>query len=228
MAIGASPRTEAIDVIVALAGDADPGAGLPARLAALMQAGDDAWHVPSEDGLDGVIAGALGRDGWPDVRIRAAQALSMRCQRSGPARALADASSKDADVKVRIESLLALVQCHAGGIAELLAKTWDDDKAPLELRTRAIGLAVVLGDRTLAGKLVGRFGTWRGAALESKDAVELAMQAANAIGRLAPAGAGAALVDALSTTPRSPRSSAPPRPASARSAPRARRRPGAS
>ncbi|MDB4953446.1 MAG: lyase domain protein repeat-containing protein [Myxococcales bacterium] len=199
-AIALSPRPEALDLVVTLARDPDPGVRL-AALAAI--AGAEAgtagpWHAPDgPDGIDRVIMTLLATDTWPEVRRRSAQTLGTRCERIGPARGLADAVERDHDVGVRGDALTALVQCHAAGIAELLARTWDDSKAPIELRQRAVDLSVALGDRGLATKLVGKFTGWRGASMTSTEALALVQNAAYAIGRLAPAGAADALLDAL-------------------------------
>jgi hypothetical protein len=123
--------------------------------------------------------------------------LGARCSRPGPARALDDAVHRDPVLTVRSDALGALVECKATIASDLLAKTWDNQKQPIELRQHAIDLAVELGDRTLGATLVGKFAQWRGAALESAEALALAQNAAYAIGRLAPAGASDALVGAL-------------------------------
>ncbi len=199
-AIASAPRAEATPLVVAAAGDPDPGVRL-AALAALAGGADDPggpWHAPEgAEGIDRVIATALAGDRWPEVRRRAAEALATRCDRSGPAKALAAAVAGDADVTVRGDSLAALVQCRAADIGALLARTWDDAKAPLELRARAVDLVVALGDHALAAKLVDRFAGWRNGALESKEALTLAQNAAAAIGRLAPPHAAEVLMSAL-------------------------------
>jgi len=202
-ALATSARPEALDLVLALVRDADPGVRL-AALGALMQAGDAAagapgpWHAAAgADAVDRAIGARLARDSWSDVRVRAAQALGGRCGRPPAAAMLVAAVGADPALDVRAESLVSLVQCHAAGTAELLAHTWGDAKAPLALRTRAIALAVTLGDRALATKLVGELAAWRGAALESAPALALAVEAANAIGRLGAPGADAALLDAL-------------------------------
>jgi hypothetical protein len=82
-------------------------------------------------------------------------------------------------------------------VAAVLARVWDDGKLPLELRKRAVELAAVLGDPAVGAQLVGKLGTWRGAALDSADALALAESAEYAIGRLAPRGGAEALLDAL-------------------------------
>jgi hypothetical protein len=131
------------------------------------------------------------------VRRRAAAALGARCKRPEPARALADAIARDRVVDVRIDALTALVQCKAAGVRELLARTWDDGKAPIELRRQAVDLVVALGDPQLAASLVGKLGRWRGEAITSAPALALAQSAAAAIGRMAPPGAAQALLSAL-------------------------------
>jgi hypothetical protein len=92
------------------------------------------------------------------------------------------------------------VQCHAAGVAALLARIWDDDKAPIELRSRAVLEAVALGDPALGVALVAKLTRWRGEALSSAAALALAQSAAASIGRLAPPGAARALRDALDDT----------------------------
>jgi hypothetical protein len=150
--------------------------------------------------IDSVLGEALARDAWPEVRQRAATALGARCQRSAPAAALGAAVDRDPDLAVRGEALGALVQCHAAGAAALLARIWNDDKAPLTLRSRAVLAAVALGDPGPAAALVARFTRWRGEAIESGDALALAQDAAASIGRLGPPGAARALSDALDDT----------------------------
>jgi hypothetical protein len=201
-AIAAAPRGPALATVLALLRDSDPGVRLEA-LTALMQAGDDEqrgpWGAGAFDRIDPAIAGELASDTWPDIRVRAAQALGLHCLRAIAVTALATAATADPATGVRGEALAALAEpaCHAAVAPTLLARTFDDDKAPIELRTRAIALAVTLGDPALAKLLVQRFDGWRGGALQSKDAVALAMEAANAIGHLAPPGAATALQDAL-------------------------------
>ncbi|HUJ59385.1 MAG TPA: hypothetical protein VLX92_12860, partial [Kofleriaceae bacterium] len=199
-AIAERPRPEALALIVGFARDPDPGVRLAALAALATSEGGAAgpWH-PAEgpEAIDRVIANALAGDRWPEVRRRAAQVMGNRCDRAGPARALVDAAARDPDLDVRGDALAGLVQCKAPGTADLLARTWDDAHQPLALRQRAVDLAVGLEDRALAAKLVGRFQSWRGAALSSQDALALAQNAAYAIGRLAPPGAADALGDAL-------------------------------
>jgi hypothetical protein len=199
-AIAVNPRPEGLALLVAFSRDPDPGVRLAAldALAGANSGAAEPWHAPDgPDGIDGLIDAALATDHWPEVRRRAAQVLGGRCGRGGPARTLANAVERDADFGVRGEALAALVECRAAGIADQLARVWDDRKAPLELRQRAVDLSVPLGDRALAAKLVGRFSSWRGAALESQEALALAQDAAYAIGRLAPPGAAAALTAGL-------------------------------
>jgi HEAT repeat protein len=185
--------------VTTFARDPDPGVRL-AALSALASADSDAagaWHgADGPDAIDRVIINGLG-DGWPEVRRRAATALGTRCQRPGPARALMDSVAKDRELDVRGDALTALVQCNAAGIAGLLAHTWDDAKLPTPLRARAVGLVIALGDKALAATLVGKFTSWRGQALESKESMELAQSAAAAIGQMAPPGAAKVLIEAL-------------------------------
>lgn len=199
-AIGYAPRPDAVKLVLAFAQDPDPGVRI-AVLAALAGAETDAgdpWHTADgPDGIDRVIINAIATDSWPEIRRRAASTLGARCQRPGPARALVDAVAKDKHIDVRVDSLTALVQCRASGIDQLLAKTWDDSKSPIELRTQAVGLAVALGDPKLGTQLVGKFTRWRGAAIESAEALALAQRAAAAIAMLDAPGAAAALIAAL-------------------------------
>jgi hypothetical protein len=123
--------------------------------------------------------------------------LGARCSRPGPAKSLDAAVHRDPELVVRSDALAALVECKATGTADLLAKTWDNRKQPIELRQRAIDLAVDLGDPGLAQKLVVRLTQWRGAALDSADALALAQNAAYAVGKLAPQGAADALLAAI-------------------------------
>ncbi len=199
-AIGDNPRAEALDLVLAFSRDADPGV----RLAALgALAGADAgtsgpWHTTdAPDAIDRAIQTALATDRWPEVRRRAAQVLGGRCTRPGPARSLADSVARDHDLGVRGDALAGLVDCKAAGVADLLTRVWSDSKLPLELRQRAIDLAVPLGDRALGDRLVKELRRWRGAALESAQALALAQNAAYAIGRLAPRGAAEVLEQGL-------------------------------
>jgi len=202
-AIAASPRPEAVGFVIESAHDRDPGVRL-AALAALAGGEADrstAWQTASgPEGIDLVIDEALARDTWPEVRRRAATALGARCQRPGPAHALGEAVVRDGDLGVRGDALGALVQCHASGTAELLARIWDDGRAPIELRSRAVLEAVALGDPKVAAELVGKFTRWRGEAISSAEALALAQSAASSIGRLATPGAARALIDALDDT----------------------------
>ena len=194
-AIAGTPRPDAIQFVLDRAADRDPGVRL-AALAAL--AGEAAAGSPDrDDAIDRALAAAISGDTWPEVRRRAAGALAARCQRPGPAQALGDAVDRDLDLAVRGDALSALVQCHAAGIAGRLAQIWDDDKAPLELRSRAVLEAISLGDPALATVLVARLTRWRGEALSNAGALALAQSAAAAIGRLHPPGAAAALQAAL-------------------------------
>ncbi len=199
-AIGYAPRLDAVKLVLAFSQDPDPGVRI-AVLSALAGAETDAgdpWHTADgPDGIDRVIISALATDSWPEIRRRAASTLGARCQRPGPARALGDAVAKDKHIDVRVDSLTALVQCRATGIGQLLAKTWDDSKSPIELRTQAVSLAVVLGDPKLGAQLVSKFTRWRGAAIESAEALALAQSAAASIARLQAPGAAQALIAAL-------------------------------
>ena len=198
-----APRVEALSLVTGLARDPDPGVRL-AVLSALAGTEVDAatpWHTPDPDGIDRIITAALATDTWPDVRRRAASSLGLRCQRPGPRDALVEAVAKDKATEVRADSLVALVQCRAQGITEILARAWDDTRAPIELRTQAVNLAAVLGDAKLGQTLVGKFARWRGAAISAGDdgeaALQLAIASAPVIAILDAPGAVSALTDAL-------------------------------
>ncbi len=195
-----APGPDAAGMIAHLAADPDAGVRL-AALAVLAVTETDAsgaWHLAhGPDGIDRVIVTLLSTDRWPEVRRRAADALGSRCTRTGPASALTASIGGDRDALVRVAALGALVECKAAGTAALLAKLWDDEKAPLELRGAAIDQVVALEDAALAAKLVGKFTQWRGLAIESKEALELAQHAAAAIGRLRAPNAAAALAAGL-------------------------------
>jgi hypothetical protein len=198
-AIATMPRPDAVGFVLDAARDRDPGVRL-AALGALAGGEADAsraWSTAGPDPIDRAISDAIASDRWPEVRRRAAAALGSRCQRPGPAKALGDAVARDRDTSVRGDALSALVQCRAPGTAELLARLWDDRKAPLDLRSRAVLEAVALGDARLAAALVDKFTRWRGEALSSAVALALAQSAASSIGRLGAPGAARALTDAL-------------------------------
>jgi hypothetical protein len=199
-AIAVNPRPEALDLLVALATDDDPGVRLAALSAIAGASSGPAgpWHGPAGPAeIDRLIQTRLLTDVWPEVRRYAAQVLGARCARPGPAGALADSVARDPDVGVRGDALAALVECKAASAPALLAKLWDDGKAPLELRQRAVDLAVALADRALAQQLVAKYMKWRGAAIESEKALALAQNAAFAIARLRAPGAAEALATAL-------------------------------
>ncbi len=197
--VASAARPEATPLVIAGARDRDPGVRL-AALAALASTDHDPagpWHLgDGPNGIDRVIVNAM-TDAWPEVRRRAASALGTRCQRPGPARALFEAVSRDKTLAVRHDALVALVQCKAAGIHELLPFVWNSDKHPLELREHAVGLVVQLEDRELAGDLVQQFARWHGAALESNDALQLAIAAAPTLGLMRPAGAARVLLSAI-------------------------------
>ncbi|HEX4450167.1 MAG TPA: HEAT repeat domain-containing protein [Kofleriaceae bacterium] len=190
--LASAPRAEALPLVIELSRDPDPGV----RLAALSAFVGDAWQG-SDAAIDTALATALASDTWPEVRRHAAEVLGNRCARSAPARALATSVGRDPELDVRDAALVALVQCKAPGTAALLAMVWDDAKLPMPLRQRAVDLAANLGDVALGAKLVGKLASWRGAAIESADALALAQSAAYTIGRLAPPGAADALLAAL-------------------------------
>ncbi len=199
-AIGVAPRSEALGLVLGYAADPDPGVRLEvlASLAGATSDPSSPWHTSGgPDGIDRVIISALSTDTWPEIRRRAATSLGSRCQRLGPANALVEAVKKDSAVDVRRDALIALVDCRAAGIAELLAKTWDDRKAPIPVRTQAVDLAVVLGDPALGKILVSKFTRWRGESIESAAALALAQSAAASIARLGAPGAAQALIAAL-------------------------------
>ena len=199
-AIAKAPRPEALDLLLLFLREPDPGV----RYAALSALGateggtPGPWHrAVDSDGVDRVIQTTLASDTWPEVRARAAEMLGARCSRPGPAKSLDAAVHRDPELAVRSDALAALVECKAAGASELLAQTWDNRRQPIELRQRAVDLAAELGDRALAAKLVGKLTQWRGAALDSADALALAQNAAYAVGKLAPPGAAEALLAAL-------------------------------
>jgi hypothetical protein len=190
-AVAIDPRPGTTGFVVAHARDRDPGVRLAALAALAGDANADA---------DAVLGDAIARDAWPEIRRRAASALGARCQRTEPARVLTDAALRDRDLSVRGDALGALAACHAAGAAALLARIWNDDKAAVELRARAVLEAIALGEPGPAAALLDRFRQWRGEAINSADALALAQSAAAAIGRLHPPGAARALSDALDDT----------------------------
>jgi hypothetical protein len=198
-----APRVEALSLVTGLANDPDPGVRL-AVLSALAGTEVDAatpWHAPDPDGIDRIIVAALATDTWPDVRRRAASSLGLRCQRPGPRTALVDALGKDKETQVRSDALVALVQCRALDIDKILAMVWDGTKMPVELRTQAVSLVAVLGDKKFGALLVRNFARWRSAAISAGDdgeaALELAVAAAPVIAILDAPGAVQALTEAL-------------------------------
>ena len=116
-----------------------------------------------------MLISAVSSDRWPDVRRRAANALGARCQRQGPANALTSTVLKDKDLMVRGDALIALVQCRAPGIADLLPKLWDDGNTPTPLRSQAVGLAAALGET--AGDNRSRSGWLRSTAASVSEMV---------------------------------------------------------
>src|SRR3569623_2040413 len=195
LAIAANPRPEAFPTLVIFARDRDPGVRLAALSALSTATGGPggAWHAPEgANELAKVLQTSLLSDTWPEVRRRAAQPLGSRCQRPGPAKALAESVARDSDQQTRNEALAALVECKASGVGELLAHVWDDRKLPIEMRQHAVDLAAELGDPALASRLVGKLEAWRGAARDSEDAHAHAQTTANAVGPHAPPGARAA------------------------------------
>jgi len=197
--LASAPRPEGAALLIAAARDPDPGVRL-AALGALAVTDTDPsgpWHHGTgPDGIDRVIISAMS-DPWPDVRRRAASSLGNRCQRPGPAKVLFEAVSRDRTLEVRQDALVALVQCAASGVHELLPFLWNSSKHPIELREHAIGLVVQLDDHQLATTLVKRFARWRSEAIESGDALTLAKAAAATLGLMRPPGAAKVLLDAL-------------------------------
>jgi hypothetical protein len=156
-----------------------------------------AWPAPAIAALDAAVLGTLAADRWPELRRAAAAALGHRCQRAEPAAALGRSVDGDADVDVRQDALVALVTCRAPGIGERLARTWESGKAPLPLRGRAVSLSVMLGDASLAARLIRSLSRWRSEAFSDETSLQLAVLAAGALGRLGGPHAAAALLDAL-------------------------------
>jgi hypothetical protein len=201
-ALGSAPRPEAVQLVLDGVRDRDPGVRL-AALAAL--GGGDAaggWTAAGapgtvDDAIDNALADASAEDRWPEVRRRAVASLGARCRRPLATQALGDAVDDDRDLGVRGDALSALVQCRAPGTAERLARLWDDGKAPIELRSRAVLETAGLGDPRLGAALIEHLARWRGEAVSSTAALELAQSAAAALGRLDPPGAARALLDAL-------------------------------
>ncbi|HTJ43736.1 MAG TPA: hypothetical protein VL463_16635 [Kofleriaceae bacterium] len=193
----------AASLLLELAADGDPGVRLAAigALASREPSGSSgAWVDPTpeaaRDSIDRVIGTALAGDHWPEVRRASAAALGARCARPGPAAALGGAIDHDTDDDVRGDALAALVACHAAGVSDRLFAIADDDRASRGLRVRAIDLTVALGDASLLHGLEDRFARWRGAAFSDDVALDLAVHAAVALGRLGDRGALQALVDA--------------------------------
>lgn len=199
--LASSPRSDGTPLVINSTRDPDPGV----RLAALAALADTSAPGPSgspwtgaggPDEIDRVIINAM-VDRWPEVRRRAATALGARCQRPGPAKSLFEAVSRDKDLDVRGDALLGLVSCRATGVEQLLPFLWNGAKHPLVLRERAIALVVQLGDLQLASTLVKQFRRWRGQALESAEAVQLAIASAATISLMRAPGAADALLAAL-------------------------------
>jgi len=196
--IADNPRPEALAFLLELARDKDAGVRLTALGALSTSNAGTAWHGAEDtSAIDRAIATMLASDGWPEVRRRAAQVLGGRCTRPDPAKALEASFARDPDILVRGDALSALVDCKAAGVAEVLARTWNDGKQPLPLRQRAVDLAANLEDHALADRLAKDFARWRGEALESGEALALAQNAAYALGRLATPAAVHALEVAL-------------------------------
>jgi HEAT repeats len=187
-----SPRAETAPALVRLLGDGDAGV----RLAV-------ARRLHSPDGLaslDRALVTALGSDGWPIVRRAAAAALGQRCQRPEPATALDRAVTTDADLDVRQDALLGLVTCRAPGIAERLVGLWSSGEPPLPVKSRAVTLAVLLGEPRLGRELARSLARWRSEAFSDAESLQLAVIAAAALGRLGGPDAAPALLAALDDT----------------------------
>ncbi|MBP9207336.1 MAG: hypothetical protein KBG28_25425 [Kofleriaceae bacterium] len=198
-----NPAAAATRLLARWLGDPDPGLRLEA-LDALAERDDlgagpmvSADAAAQRDGSDRAIAGVLTSDGWPDLRRRAAVALGQRCQRPGPAAALRAAVGADPHLQVRLDALGALVGCRAAGIGAELLTLAQDRAQPLPVRRHAVGLLVVLADRSLAAPLAKAFAGWRAAAYDDAAALALAASAGPVLGRLGGPAAGAALLDAL-------------------------------
>ena len=199
IAFGSNARPASAPYLFAATSDRDPGV----RMASLFQIAsaealtNGAWQTAvNADGVDRVLINGLG-DTWPEVRRRAASVLAPRCQRTGPAEALRSAVASDASIEVRYDALTSLTECRASGIGALLAQVWSNDKLPTPLRAHAIGLTIPLGDPQVAADLVTQLGKWRGEAIESRPALDLAQAAAPVIGKLRSPGAAQALMSAL-------------------------------
>ena len=195
-ALAKAARPEAVELVLGLVRDDDPGVRI-AALTALMAGGDAARHGRARASIAS-IGERLGRDPWEDVRVRAAQALGGRCARPEPAARLVDRGrrgprARRADRGAR--RARAVPRRPASRICSRARGT--TAKLPLRCARCAISLAIALGDRALGVKLVGELTAWRGAALESAEALKLAVEAANAIGKLGAPGADRALLDAL-------------------------------
>lgn len=202
IAFGGNARPASAPYLFAATTDPDPGV----RMASLFQIAsaealtEGAWQTDvNRDGVDRVLINGLG-DTWPEVRRRAASVLGPRCQRTGPAEALRTAVGKDDAIEVRYDALTSLTECRASGIGALLAQVWSNDKLPTPLRAHAIGLTIPLGDPQVAADLVTQLGKWRGEAIESRSALDLAQAAAPVIGKLRSPGAAQALMSALDDT----------------------------
>lgn len=187
-----SPRNELAPMLERLLGDADAGV----RLAIARRLQTPEGPVA----LDRPLAGALAADRWPEVRRAAAAALGQRCQRPEPAAALDRAVDGDADLDVRQDALVGLVTCRAPGIADRLIGLWSSGKPPLPVRSRAVTLAVVLGEPRLASALARSLGRWRSEAFSDGESLALAVLAAGALGRLGGPEAAPALLGALDDT----------------------------
>lgn len=179
----------------ALAQAPEPGVRL-AAVRGLSGSTDASWPATASSTVDNALTRVLAHDGWPEIRRAAAGTLGGRCARLEPARALRVSLESDPDLDVRQDALLALVTCRASGIAELLQQLWTSD-APAPVRQRAVLAAAMLGDGRLAAPLARALTRWRSEAFSDQHALELALRAAFALGRLGGAAAAPALRAAL-------------------------------
>lgn len=158
--LGASPEADAIRRVVATAlganahpratalltgAAADPDPGVRRRVAVALgerDAGDASADAP--------LATVLASDRWPANRRAAAGALTRRCTRAEPARALFAAVDRDGDEGVAVAALAALVGCRAAGIEERVLVIAADRTRPAAVRARACQSIGQLGNEMIA------------------------------------------------------------------------------